>query len=342
MKKKILAVTMIVLIIGCKRKNQSNVNFSHLQNMEDVSDTIELTKEAKVRVYCTGELKPDWANVSREYIGQDDDIEVFFRQADNNIKKIIFKESDKKGDTLVAEIDQVKCIQHYDKVLEKYVAFITIPRKLVLNKTRPDSSFEFDIAIGDNDDGIKQKAKLCWAGHKDPLFEGRLASRIVITDHDSVSQDQRVAIAKKITHPATDLAVFPRYLIGNLVAGQVNDVDDLSGFFRTGWDNDNIYLLLEIKDSEQRKFRNEILAKDDNFVDRGWIEDLKGKKIWQMNLIQSKPGGGALKNQYCDTLLSLVPGKYVVKYSTDESHAWNAWDAPAPKKKFWGITVSSK
>ncbi|WP_443940009.1 hypothetical protein [Pedobacter sp. MW01-1-1] len=335
-----LALTIGMLIYGCNRNKKVNIAYGRVQSMVDIVDTLTLSKKMAVHIYCTGELKPEWSNVGRQYIGQSDDIEIFYRRRNNKENKIVFKSSDRKKDTLNQVINHVKCFRTYDKHLRKYLALVTIPCALVLDQAVPGRWFEFDVAIGDNDDGIKQKAKLCWAANTDPLSQKAFLGRMILAGRGKVSPKDSVAVARNISNLTTELADCPRYSIKKLVAGQVNDEADFSAFYRAAWDRDNIYLSFEIFDSKNEQFRKENLVKDDNFVDKGWIEDINGKKIWQMSLLNTKHGGGALKNQYCDTILSLSTGKYIVKYTSDESHSWNNWDAEQPHLKFWGIKIT--
>jgi hypothetical protein len=83
---------------------------------------------------------------------------------------------------------------------------------------------------------------------------------------------------------------------------------------------------------------------DHGFVDGGWITDFKsGRKIWEMSGDNTHPAGGAAKNRFADQLLSLAPGKYVVYYETDDSHAYPHWNAGPPSDPtHWGITLSPR
>lgn len=74
--------------------------------------------------------------------------------------------------------------------------------------------------------------------------------------------------------------------------------------------------------------------------DYGWLEDAAGNTIWQLSSV-ARPNGGALKNQTTDTLLFLPPGRYLARYSTDESHSPERWDAAPPTNRFYGMAISS-
>ncbi len=80
---------------------------------------------------------------------------------------------------------------------------------------------------------------------------------------------------------------------------------------------------------------------DDEFADYGWIEDIdSGEKIWEMTEENCTHAGGASKNRRFDGIVKLPAGNYMVYYSTDDSHAYNDWNASPPmEKELWGITL---
>lgn len=340
---KIIAILLAFTMAACTNtKKKIWISHTRVENMQDLSDTIEFGASTKVNIYCTGELSPDWASSSSRYLGQGDDIELFVRTVDNELKRVVFKESDKKGDTLTSKIDSFSCNQYYDRIERKFIAVIKIPVSSVVDKTNKSRLLEFDIAAGDNDNGISQKAKLCWANQKDPLFENDIKGKLLLSDTDLLSSDPRVAVAKKNRSSKVDWSNYTHYKLVNIVNGQINDMADFSAFYQVCWDDQAILVRIEVNDSKEGKFKSENLLREDIFVDKGWIEDIRGRKIWQMNLLQSKHAGGAFKNRYCDTVLQLKPGKYIVKYSSDESHSWKSWDSPIPNADFWGIRISEK
>ena len=79
----------------------------------------------------------------------------------------------------------------------------------------------------------------------------------------------------------------------------------------------------------------------DEFVDYGWIEDLKdGEIIWEMTEEDTQHAGGGKKNRRFDGIVTLPAGSYMVYYVTDDSHAYRRWNVSAPfEPKMWGITI---
>lgn len=77
--------------------------------------------------------------------------------------------------------------------------------------------------------------------------------------------------------------------------------------------------------------------------DYGWIESAdKGNSVWEMQAEQTTHAGGAGKNRKIDVVVTLEPGKYKLRYKTDDSHSFDHWNALPPEINFWGIAVYAK
>ncbi len=78
-----------------------------------------------------------------------------------------------------------------------------------------------------------------------------------------------------------------------------------------------------------------------HFFDHAWIADaVAGDVVWEMKESNTRAGGGADKNRMFDGLVPLEPGRYVLQYATDGSHAWESWNAAQPfAPEAWGVTV---
>lgn len=75
-------------------------------------------------------------------------------------------------------------------------------------------------------------------------------------------------------------------------------------------------------------------------ADFGWVETGKGLKVWVMTFGSTRHAGGAEKNRLADTTVTLQPGRYVLHYQTDDSHAYGAWNSRAPDEpEAWGVVV---
>jgi hypothetical protein len=74
--------------------------------------------------------------------------------------------------------------------------------------------------------------------------------------------------------------------------------------------------------------------------DYGWIESTRHKKVWEMDYDFTTPAGGNRKNRMIEETVILDPGKYRVFYVTDDSHAFEQWNATPPSDpEKWGIQI---
>jgi CubicO group peptidase (beta-lactamase class C family) len=77
--------------------------------------------------------------------------------------------------------------------------------------------------------------------------------------------------------------------------------------------------------------------------DYGWIEDVdKGSRVWEMQEPKTSHAGGAGKNRIIDAVITLPAGNYKLRYKSDDSHAFDHWNALPPDINFWGIAVYKK
>lgn len=78
-----------------------------------------------------------------------------------------------------------------------------------------------------------------------------------------------------------------------------------------------------------------------SWCDYGWIEDDKGNVVWQMQSQPAAHAGGAKKNQKVESIITLSPGTYKLRYKSDWAHAYDSWDSLPPDNFLWGIILSS-
>ena len=76
-------------------------------------------------------------------------------------------------------------------------------------------------------------------------------------------------------------------------------------------------------------------------ADYGYITDAKTRqKVWAMDIDRTNHAGGASKNFFVDEVIALPRGSYVVTYISDDSHAYDQWNASPPfDPEHYGITV---
>ncbi len=81
-------------------------------------------------------------------------------------------------------------------------------------------------------------------------------------------------------------------------------------------------------------------GKDGRMFDFGWIENEDGRKVWRMRYDDTRHAGGAEKNRMVNEVITLPAGEYTVCFKTDDSHAFDGWNADPPRDPVhWGISV---
>ncbi len=80
---------------------------------------------------------------------------------------------------------------------------------------------------------------------------------------------------------------------------------------------------------------------DGEMFDYGWIVDVRtGRTVWEMEYKRTHHAGGAGKNRLADEVIQLPAGEYTLYYQTDDSHAYEDWNARPPRHpERWGIAL---
>jgi len=82
------------------------------------------------------------------------------------------------------------------------------------------------------------------------------------------------------------------------------------------------------------------LGTRDRRYDYAWLTDSLGMMIWKMERGRSVPAGGHPNNRLEVAGLRLLPGRYVLHYKTDDSHAYGDWRNGRPEHpERWGVTL---
>ncbi len=81
---------------------------------------------------------------------------------------------------------------------------------------------------------------------------------------------------------------------------------------------------------------------DSRMYDYGWItNDQTAERIWEMDFVYTRPGGGAEKNRLYSGVITLKPGNYIATYLTDDSHSFSEWNSQPPyDPAYWGLELS--
>ncbi|NNE69031.1 MAG: hypothetical protein HKN29_01565 [Rhodothermales bacterium] len=79
---------------------------------------------------------------------------------------------------------------------------------------------------------------------------------------------------------------------------------------------------------------------DGGQYDFGWIDTADGSRVWEMTRRNTREAGGNAINRLYDGILELDPGRYVVGFETDFSHAVGDFGGgEPPNPEAWGIRV---
>ncbi|HEX9934082.1 MAG TPA: hypothetical protein VGB38_02705, partial [bacterium] len=116
--------------------------------------------------------------------------------------------------------------------------------------------------------------------------------------------------------------------------------DVLAECIRVG-DDEDVHRSFELHKTSRVRVYAVGEGENDRMFDYGWIEDGNGKRVWRMRYEDTKNAGGARKNRMVDTTVDLEAGRYTIHFRTDDSHAFDDWNAELPRDPSrWGITVS--
>jgi len=360
---------LLILSSGCQKKRSDGINsiatadmkffdkkYGNVQPIAQILNPKNFSSasvpfvidstEQFVHVYAVGEILFNLSQADKKYYLMGDDIKLYFRisqKQSNDLKyqeyEFAYKEAKKfrkEGITFEWDAAQNKT---------SYVAEVKIPLKNInINTIHDGDSIDFNMAVGDNDDGFVQSSEISWLKHpesnvsygkilfrKKPLLKPRI--------NELISYYGTPSIDATIDQTWNDV---PATVVKEVVRGYVKDYFDLSANVCSQWDKDAIYFLFKINDSRQKHIPKNKEKERGIFVDYGWIEDERGNIVWQMNAKYSKHAGGVLKNQMIDTSLSLPKGKYILKYVTDESHSYDDWIGAPPTIPFYGISLYKK
>jgi len=82
-------------------------------------------------------------------------------------------------------------------------------------------------------------------------------------------------------------------------------------------------------------------AQNREMFDYGWIEDARtGTVIWEMSYGLTFHAGGGRKNRMLNSTIVLEKGNYLLRYKTDDSHAYDDWNTDPPDDRdYYGITL---
>jgi hypothetical protein len=299
-----------------------------------------------IQIYAVGEILYNLKETEKKYYLKGDDIKLTFRAnqdpiSGSAVKEYVFAYKDIKKFKKEGIEFKWNTASHD----MKYHAEVRIPLKNIgINAINDGDTIDFNVSVGDNDDGFIQSSEIAWSKYPAPgipvgkiVFKKNL--RAEIRKHQFPSHYGTPDI-DGIIEPSWNQT--PAIALDEVARGYVKDYFDLSATVRSQWDKEFVYFLFEINDSRQKHIPPKKEKERGIFVDYGWIENEKGETIWQMHAKYSKYAGGMLKNQQVDTSLFLSRGNYFLRYVTDESHSPGDWIGEPPATPFYGIVVYEK
>ncbi len=81
-------------------------------------------------------------------------------------------------------------------------------------------------------------------------------------------------------------------------------------------------------------------GQDRTMYDYAWIENSRGRTVWEMTYRSTEWAGGARKNRRFNEIITLPAGEYTVYYESDGSHSFNDWNGDPPSDPAnYGVTV---
>jgi hypothetical protein len=319
---------------------------SEKYNFRNDSCAFTLAEDSKIRVVCYGEGADYIINPSLIEPYDNDGIEVYF-----DMKNEKFAYFNVNGDdhqyrilwnllTISGQNTNTEglVIKESDPSAANYIIEMKFPWKSLGYFTpRVNSNFGFDVAVLDND-GATREAMVAWYSNSYWSWNNTSYYGTVVLGNSNTKTDAKNAIAVKANiSPVIDGHIdelwknIPFYKFKNVITGKLDSEDDLSGYFKSCWDEENFYLLVNVEDN--------VKSIASVPFDYGWIEDTQGNVVWKMEMSKTKHSGGGVKNRYIDTLINLDKGQYYLRYQTDESNCPDNWDVEPSGNDFYGIKL---
>ena len=317
--------------------------------IKNVGDYISIKRpfnienDTMVKIFAVGEFVKEQTLNPWEY----DNVEIYFDL--KNEKKTSFDtkyDRQYRVDYDYPEIsgnystaENIKFVQG-DPSKTSYLFEIRFPWK-TLNNIKPSDGLKigFDINVCDND-GNGRKDCICWHFEKqqrpweNPSVFGTmaLAENFKGYENDSLCTAVRTKVPINLDGKIENAwNIAPKYKMAKTTSEKMPDPDNISAVFRSVWDDEYLYLLVEVTDNF--KFVLPLTG------DYGWIENEKRDTIWIMKQSDSQFAGGAASNRFVNSSLFLKKGNYTLNYSTNQSNSPNRWIRKRPEISFYGIAV---
>jgi len=222
----------------------------------------------------------------------------------------------------------------------KYLFEIRLPWKTLGKVTaKEELKIGFDVMVSDND-GDGRHVGLAWNSKKNhtPWSNVDVLGTMILAGKELTNAKESICYSVKTINPIKidgiierDWNESPKYAIKNECVGKLTDAKDNSSVFRSKWDDNYLYFMVEVTDNVKRKLK---FTKD-----FGWIENAQNDTIWAMDMQNTQWAGGFIYNRYVNTSIPLKAGKYTLHYATNQSNSSTFWRKERPETTFYGIAV---
>ena len=305
-------------------------------NNQYLEQSFELADDALVRVVGQGEGASFSLTPGLVESFHNDCVEFFIDLGEFN-RQYRFVWGDRKVEGKYADMEGVVFAQG-DPSDTDYLFEVAFPWRTLGFKPVPDA-IRMDISVCDNDDESR-KSQMAWSGIDGNLWNDPSQYGDVLLHTTSSPSPPSITCAPETsTAPAIDGVIEPVWdsspslEVTHLQIGSNAGPEDLSAWFRVLYDDSYLYLLVEVHDNVKRQAAF--------LFDNGSIVDASGSEVWRMTIDRTVHAGGALKNRRQEDTLRLSAGRYMLRYSTDESHSAGHWDDTPPDDPFSGIKLYS-
>jgi hypothetical protein len=359
----------ILFFTSCKRDIVPNYTSAYTSNKEEMIESvrfsdsliaqIEINKNfsndcclfsipetRKIKIVAYGEGADYKVNPSLIESYDNDGVEIYFDMKNEKLQYFNVNGDDRQYRILwnLLQVDGQNIVVNDLEIKESdpsdttYIMEIKFPWK-TLGYISPKLNVKigFDLAILDNDLATREALVAWYSTSEWSWRNSSYFGTMVLGNYETKTNNENAVAIYTKNSPLIDGKFdkiwenVPSYIIKNVITGKLENKEDLKGFFKACWDTDNLYLIVSVEDNVKRYASV--------MFDHGWIEDLKGKIIWEMDMSKTKHAGGGLKNRYSDTTLEIKKGQYYLRYQSDESNSPSNWDVEPPKTNFYGIKL---
>ena len=143
---------------------------------------------------------------------------------------------------------------------------------------------------------------------------------------------QRIASRNTRSYPGELISKMEAYALTDQLMGKIDQVTDfedrsLTIEISTG----GSYLVMSVGEG----------LSNSGMMDYGWIENASKDTVWHFgNYTNTFWAGGGVKNRIIIETVTLQPGTYSLRYRSDDSHSYNAWNAEPPDQtSLYGIVL---